>query len=313
MTTYKKRRGDRKDARLVRKIHAFEKMYPYIMRGRNESTVAFKQQLRVENARAFLRELNQKNNTSVTLFVLAVAALVRTIALRPWMNRFICGNRIYARDEIIVTFVSKQRRSEDAHDVILRIPFGRQDTLIDVARRINDQVRESRKNRSVLGEDKTIDFFLSLPRFLINAAVRAIFFLDKFDRVPKSILDIDPMRSSAFISNLGSYDIGAPFHHNYEWGNSSVFLVMGKTYKTPVVGKTTRSRSENASISPTRSTSASETAFTSPRPSKSLPTSWKTPRLFSSRPASCPSTNKSGYIKPPARLHPCRRFLRASV
>lgn len=231
----KKRRGDRHDARLVRKIDEFNRIFPFIMPLREPSSVYFKQQVRVEHTRAFLRELNKTSTHSYTMFNLVLASVVRTIALRPRINRFIVGNRVYARNDIIITFVTKRGRSDNAPEVILRIKYDPADTLADVTHKTTAEIIKTRKEASVLGEDKAIRFFLHFPRFVINGVVRLVNWLDRYDLVPKSILDIDPMRSSAFISNLGNYGMGAPYHHLYEWGDSSVFVVMGDAHKVPVV------------------------------------------------------------------------------
>lgn len=230
-----KRRGDRRDARLVRSIDPFNRIFPFVMRGRNESAVYFTQQVNVKKTRQFLRELNKTSDRTFTMFNLVLAAVVRTMALRPQMNRFIVGNRLYARDDIILTFVTKQGRSEKAPEVILRIKYDAQDTIYDVTKKTMEQIIKARKETSVLGEDKVIGFFLHLPRCIINGVVRLVLYLDRFGKAPKSILDIDPMRSSAFLSNLGNYNIQPPHHHLYEWGNSSVFIVMGNVHKIPTI------------------------------------------------------------------------------
>ncbi|MDR3643851.1 MAG: 2-oxo acid dehydrogenase subunit E2 [Clostridia bacterium] len=235
MDGVRKRRGDRQDARLVRKIDDFNKIFPFIMKGRNESAVYFTQQVRVEKTREFLRELNKKSEKTYTMFNLVLAAIVRTIALRPQMNRFIVGNRLYARDDIVITFVTKQGRSERAPEVVLRIKYDPNDTLIDITKKTAAQILQSRRENAELGTDKTIKLFLHLPRFVINGAVRLVLYLDRFGAAPKSILDIDPMRSSVFVSNLGNYDMQAPHHHLYEWGSSSIFVVMGNIHKSAII------------------------------------------------------------------------------
>ena len=235
MSVIKKRRGDRHDSRLVRKIDEFNKIFPYLMRGRNESAVYFKQQVRVEKTKEFLKELNRTNERTYTVFHLVLTALVRTMSLHPQLNRFVAGNRLYTRDEVIISFVMKKARNEAASEVILRIKFDKSDTIFDVAKKAKEQIGIAKRDNSVLGEDKTIGFFLKLPRFIINGCVKFFMYLNRFDMVPKSILDVDPMCSSAFLSNLGSYDINPPYHHLYEWGNSSLFIVMGNIHDEPCI------------------------------------------------------------------------------
>ena len=235
MSAVKKRRGDRRDARLIRRIDDVNRFAPYLMRGRNESAVYFSQRVRVEKTRMFLKELNRIGEGNITMFHLVLAAIVRTIALWPQMNRFVVGNRIYSHDDITISFTLKQRRSVSASEAVLRIQFDGSDTLLDVARKAKEKILTARRDNTVLGEDKTISFFLKLPRFVINGAVSLMMYLNRFDLVPKSISGVDPMSTSAYLSNMGNYNISPPFHHLYEWGTSSLFLVMGNVHSEPCI------------------------------------------------------------------------------
>jgi hypothetical protein len=205
------------------------------MRGRNDSAVYFKQRVRVEKTKEFLKEFNKTNEGTYTFNHLVLSAIVRTLSLHPQLNRFVAGNRLYTRDEVIISFVMKQARNEAASEIILSIKFDKTDTLFDVTRKVKEQMRIAKKESSALGEDKTIAFFLKLPRFAINGCVSFFMYLNRFDLVPKSILDVDPMCSSAYFSNLSSFDINPPFHHLYEWGNSSLFVVMGNIHDEPCI------------------------------------------------------------------------------
>ena len=54
--------------------------------------------------------------------------------------------------------------------------------------------------------------------------------LDRFNLAPWSLIKMDPFYSSIYIANLGSLGLNAPYHHLYEWGNTSIFLVIGKMF-----------------------------------------------------------------------------------
>jgi hypothetical protein len=59
--------------------------------------------------------------------------------------------------------------------------------------------------------------------------------LDYFNLLPATFIDNDPLYTSAFVANLGSLDMGAGFHHLYEWGTCSAFLMAGRIEERPVV------------------------------------------------------------------------------
>jgi len=52
--------------------------------------------------------------------------------------------------------------------------------------------------------------------------------LDAHNVLPHSFIANDPLYTSMFVANLGSIEMGAAFHHLYEWGNCPLFLVVGK-------------------------------------------------------------------------------------
>jgi hypothetical protein len=42
------------------------------------------------------------------------------------------------------------------------------------------------------------------------------------------MIDADPLYTSIFVANLGSFDYPAGFHHLWEYGTASLFGVMGR-------------------------------------------------------------------------------------
>ena len=44
-------------------------------------------------------------------------------------------------------------------------------------------------------------------------------------------LEADPLFTSVYIANLGSIGLDTPYHHLYEWGTASVFMVVGRIFQ----------------------------------------------------------------------------------
>jgi hypothetical protein len=74
-----------------------------------------------------------------------------------------------------------------------------------------------------------------MPRPLLRAGVRIIKTLDYFNLLPASFIANDPLYTSMFVANLGSLDMDAGFHHLYEWGTCSAFMMAGRIEDRPVV------------------------------------------------------------------------------
>jgi hypothetical protein len=110
----------RPDGTRLRDIDPFMQFFPFIMRNRNESAIYFKQEVDITSLKAYLHERNHAaaatGGSKITLFHAVLAALVRTIAERPQMNRFVIGRRIYQRHDIKLAFVMKREFKDDAKE-----------------------------------------------------------------------------------------------------------------------------------------------------------------------------------------------------
>ncbi len=226
----------RYDGVLIKGLPSFRVINPFVMRGRNESAIYFSQTIEIENTRKFLKQRNRSREPDerISLFHVLLAAAVRTISLRPQLNRFISGQRIYQRNRLQVSFIVKKDIGDDGPETNAKITFSPFDTLEEVRRRVTRDVNEARNLEGNVS-DHEVDFFARLPRFLVNGVVKAFRFLDYFGVAPKGMIEIDPLYTSLYVANLGSVGLDAAYHHLYEWGNASVFMVIGRMHKALVL------------------------------------------------------------------------------
>lgn len=219
----------RYDGTLLRGLPSFRVINPFVMRGRNESAINFTQSIEIEDTRRFLKSLNTGRPAAeqITLFHLFLAAAVRTIALRPQLNRFVSGQRIYQRNRIEISFMVKKEMDDDGLETNVKIPYSPFDTLEVIRRRTTEAIEEARDPEGNFS-DHEVDFFARLPRFAVNIVVKAFQLLDYFGIAPKGMLALDPLFTTLYVANLGSLGLDAVYHHLYEWGNASLFMVIGK-------------------------------------------------------------------------------------
>ena len=93
MANEKRKWGDRRDARMVRDNDPLHFFVPYLYPHRADNEAVVTEQIDLTAMNAFLAEKNAGHTEDrYTLMHAIVAALVRTITLRPKMNRFIQGN-----------------------------------------------------------------------------------------------------------------------------------------------------------------------------------------------------------------------------
>jgi len=226
--------GDRSDGVRLRKLPSFRKMFPYLMRTRTESAVYYSRRLRIANTLAWLDRANATPGKKITLFHVLLAAGVRTLALRPEVNRFVVGRRIFQRRTIDLSFVVKREISEEATETTVKITFDPRSTIADVVDRVGAVVNATKQSSTSRDEAATA-FVTRLPRSLIRFAVWALRTLDYFGVLPAAFIKGDTLYTSAFLANLGSIGADAVFHHLYEWGNAPFFVTVGLRKKEPIV------------------------------------------------------------------------------
>jgi hypothetical protein len=235
----------RPDGVYLKNIDPFMRFFPFIMKGRNESAVYFRQQIDVTALKAYISEKNRAaaasgEGSKSTLFHAVLAAMIKTIVERPQVNRFVIGRRIYQRNTISFAFVIKSEFRDDANEEIAVMNFTGDETLQTISARLQKEihkVREGAKASSIKrhGAVDWLNTFMKIPRLLLRGFVRFLGFLDYHGWLPRFVIDADPMHTSIFVTNLGSLFIDAPFHHLYEWGTTSAFATIGVVSKAPVV------------------------------------------------------------------------------
>ena len=224
----KKRRGDRKDGRRVRTAQPMAKMMAFIMKDRADAMNYFADELDVTETDAFCKKMIADGYEGFSFLHIMLAAYVRTISQKPALNRFISGQRIYARNNIEVNMVIKKDMSEDSPDTAISVIFEPDDTVIDIYEKFNAVVmKEKEKEELDSGFDKTAGTLASLPRPILRLAVRLLFWMDYHGLLPKFLTDLSPFHGSMIITSMGSLGIKPIYHHIYNFGNLPVFISYG--------------------------------------------------------------------------------------
>ena len=224
----KKRMGDRKDGRLVRTLIPMNKLMPFIMKDRNDALNYFTDELDVTDTDVFCKKMIADGYEGFSFLHIMLAAYVRTVSQKPALNRFINGQRIYARNNIEVNMVIKKDMREDSPDTAISVVFEPDDTILDVYEKFNAAVNAEKEKEDLdSGFDKTAGTLASLPRPILRFAVRLLFWLDYHGWLPKFLTDLSPFHGSMIITSMGSLGIKPIYHHIYNFGNLPVFISYG--------------------------------------------------------------------------------------
>lgn len=222
------------DRNITGEIAPYRRIVPYLMRGRNESSILFEHKLDLSRTLPYLEELNRQSPHKATIFHVVVWAVATVLHERPRLNRYIMGRRYFQRDGVILSFSIKKAFREDAPLVVVKMPFAPGEGLRDVLGRIHGEVNRGREEKPSY-TDKELGFFLKLPRLVLDLALKLVRTLYYFGWLPRFFTEKDPFFASAFLTNLGSIGIDAVYHHLYEYGDIPFFIAIGRIRKEPVV------------------------------------------------------------------------------
>lgn len=224
----KKRWGDRKDGRLVRTAQPMAKMTAFIMKDRNDAMNCFSEELDVTETDTFCKQMIAEGYEGFSFLHIMLAAYVRTVSQKPAINRFINGQRIYARNNIEVNMVIKKDLREDSPDTSISVIFEPDDTVVDIYHKFNAAVQKEKDKEDLDSDfDKTAGALASLPRPILRLAVRLLFWMDYHGWLPKFLTDLSPFHGSMIITSMGSLGIKPIYHHLYNFGNLPIFISYG--------------------------------------------------------------------------------------
>jgi hypothetical protein len=232
----RRRLGDRSDGRLLRTLSPIYQMIPYIMRTRGDAQDYFEDRIDIGPAEAWLRRQRAAGRTDLGYLALFVAALVRTMSQRPRLNRFVAGQRIYARNQIVFAMVLKKRLHQDSPETVVKLHLDPRATIFDVARVIEEAVAANRSEADSNETDRTARLFTAVPGPLLRGVMALLRFLDFYGFMPSAIHRASPFHVSAFVTDLGSLGVRPIYHHLYEFGTVSIFLAFGAKEREHVLG-----------------------------------------------------------------------------
>ncbi len=237
MADRKKRFGDRKDGYLVRDIDSVHALAPYILPNRADNEAVLTDTVDMTHVIDYIAKKNaDEPEFKYTFFHFIVAAIAKTIVLRPKMNRFYSGHRLYDRKDLLFSFVVKKKFSDNGQEVLATIkidPESDTSAIDQVYEKVKKIVYSVRKENNSDSTTDKMDMLLKIPRPILRLAMRVLRWLEYHGKYPKFLMYDDPYYSSVFLSNLGSIKMSADYHHLANWGTNSIFGIIGEMKPMP--------------------------------------------------------------------------------
>ena len=182
----------------------------------------------------FLAEQNA-NGTHFTYYNVVVAALVRTLAMRPSLNRFVKNRRIYQHNDITASFAVKKILKDDSEDTTVKLHFKGDETIADVKKMMDDIIAANTGTKVYNQVDKLAKTITNAPHFMIKFVVGLLNWLDNHNLLPASVIETSPFHNSFFITFMKSIHGDYLYHHCYDFGTTGIFIGMGREKQVPVV------------------------------------------------------------------------------
>ena len=231
-TGRKKRIGDRRDGRRLRTLDPYNALTPYIMKLRTDATNYFIDSIELTDIEKYLRKLRADGYPGIGIVHLLIATFVRTASQFPAINRFVSGQRIFARDKVEYVMTVKKEMRTNAPETSVKITLDLTDTIFEVYKKLNIEIAKVKgEGGASTSTDNAAMAFMKLPRLLLRSAIAVITCMDYFGIMPQSIVDASPFHGSLIISDLGSIGIPTIYHHLYNFGNMPIFISIGAKRK----------------------------------------------------------------------------------
>lgn len=225
--------GKRADGRRLRNITPFFMVIPHIMKRRSDAQVYYSQEISLTPIDEYISS-KEAEGINLSYMSIIYTALVRIIAERLRLNRFVMNGKTYARNGIDISLVVKKGMNEMAAETSTKLHFIGNENIFEIKKQLDKIISENKEVRAENSTDKLAKFLAFVPNWLMKLIVNLLMFLDKHDIMPKAVIKASPFHTSAFITNVGSLGIDSIYHHLYDFGTTGIFLAMGRKKKSIV-------------------------------------------------------------------------------
>ncbi len=217
---------NRRDGVKVKDIDGMHNLMLELMPRRCDSDVYISAKIDVTNLVSYLEE-KKKDNGNLTFFHAFCIAIGKLVYNRPLLNRFIINKCFYDRKYVSIGFVAKKEFTDHSEEVFSSIRIDNDDTIDSVSKKVYDKVYGVRHNRTN-NTDNFVNVIGHFPKVLRFLIMKIFKFMDNYDLIPRSLTDNLIYYQTALVSNLGSIDCGAIYHHLTDFGTNEALITFGK-------------------------------------------------------------------------------------
>lgn len=220
---------DRRDGYKVKDIHGVQNILIDFKPNRCDSAVYMNRKIDMTNFVKFMKA-KKKEIEGLTYYHGIVDVMAKTIYSRPYMNRFIAGRTMYMHKDVSLAQTIKVEFEDNSVEMLMVLGIDPEDTLEDISRKTKEKVDTIRQKKlqSKGNANGAADTLGKLPKILRVPIVGFMKFLDSHGMLPKSITDDNLYYSSAILSNIGTFKVGAIYHNLTNFGTASSLITFGE-------------------------------------------------------------------------------------
>lgn len=227
--------GFRSDGKRIKSIDPLMKLIPHIMPQRNDAMVMSLYDINCKGMDEYIFVKRRQENIRYNYMHILIAGMVRVMATRPKLNRFIMNGKVYKRNSIQVAFTVKKALVDNAEETTIKLTFDGTENLLEIKEMMDKEINANTKQTSFNETDHLAKVMTFVPNVLIKIVVGILKFFDKHGLLPKGMIHLSPFHTSLFFTNMRSIKMNYVFHHIYNFGTTSIFISMGKEKYEPIV------------------------------------------------------------------------------
>lgn len=229
--------GKRPDGRRIKNVDPIQLITGFLMKKRYDSMNMYEDTINCAVWDQYIKE-KAEQGIKIGYMHIFIAGVVRMLALKPRLNRFVMNGKLYARPKIWVSFTIHPELHIDSPDTTIKLMFEGTETILEIAEKINEAIRKETILRTEENStDKLVRILTSISAGVLNVVAGVLMWMDRHNMLPKSIIEFSPFHTSFYITNLKSLGLNPVFHHTCEFGTNGLFFAMGKEKKIPVAEK----------------------------------------------------------------------------
>jgi hypothetical protein len=130
--------------------------------------------------------------------------------------------------------MKRKAMDKKAKLAVVKMQMEDNESFRDLCERINGSITHQRSGKKTHA-DKEFQLFDLFPRSVLRSFTWLFWALDYVNLLPYAFTKEDGLYTSCVIANLGSLGMKPAYHHLYEWGTSSLFVMVGRIEERAVV------------------------------------------------------------------------------